>query len=756
MSHQVLARKWRPRTFDALVGQDHVVRALDHALKTERLHHAYLFTGTRGVGKTTIARILAKAVNCELGMSPTPCGQCGACTEIDQGRFVDYLELDAASNRGVDEMAQLLDNAVYAPTSGRYKVYVIDEVHMLTAHAFNAMLKTLEEPPAHVLFILATTDPQKVPVTVLSRCMQFNLRNMRPEAIAGHLQVVLDAEQVVYEPAALPLIGRAAAGSMRDALSLLDQAIAYGAGSVKQAQVGEMLGTIDADHLQRVFAALATNDRPALVTIADEVADQNAGADSLLAELAQAVADLSVAGTGGPDALMTQWQDSFSPADLQVFYQILIYSRRDLPLAPDVRCGLTMALLRLVAFKIDDTGEASGSQTGFADSQAPNPVTVRGQVGTPSSLTAPPSGRSRAPDVAKEPPVSTTPVSTTDAPKARLIANSDPAPNSTPVAVRAQPAGSEPAGRPTPAAPRLSGAAAARAALAGGAGLPTKRGPGGAGVQAAQTPDPRRSSALRAALSVTASAPPSAVVTRNTPTQQEPASTEESAIVSAQEADERWDEEAAAMVESAPSEPLNKPTEQRPERAPERGAAASGAVQSNSDEFRPEDPASLGHSASAGNDPLGVAQDRSELASSVSAIAQFNGNWPALASAMALTGRLGQFMQQSQLLNCTGGELHLLVPIKPLADESVVARAQAALSDWFGQAIKLQVQVGVVEGDTAFRRDQATQAARLAAARETIEADPFVNTLLSEFDGQIVPDSIQVVEDSQNKGEEHA
>jgi DNA polymerase-3 subunit gamma/tau len=226
MTHQVLARKWRPRDFASLVGQDHVVRALTHALDTQRLHHAYLFTGTRGVGKTTIARILAKALNCETGITASPCGRCGACMEIDAGRFVDYVEMDAASNRRVDEMTQVLENAVYAPTAGRWKVYVIDEVHMLSTHAFNAMLKTLEEPPGHVVFILATTDPQKVPVTVLSRCLQFNLRNMAPTAVAGHLARVLEAEAIEFEPAALAHLGRAASGSMRDALSLLDQAIA--------------------------------------------------------------------------------------------------------------------------------------------------------------------------------------------------------------------------------------------------------------------------------------------------------------------------------------------------------------------------------------------------------------------------------------------------------------------------------------------------------------------------------------------------
>ena len=256
MAHQVLARKWRPRDFSTLVGQDHVVRALSHALDTGRLHHAYLFTGTRGVGKTTLARILAKALNCEQGVGARPCGVCRSCTEIDAGRFPDYLEMDAASNRGVDEMAQVLDAAAYAPVVGRYKVFVIDEVHMLTTHAFNAMLKTLEEPPGHVVFILATTDPQRVPVTVLSRCLQFGLRNMPPETVAGHLAGILQAEGIVHEPAALPLIGRAAEGSMRDALSLLDQAIAFGGGSVEEAAVREMLGVVDAGWVSRLTDAL--------------------------------------------------------------------------------------------------------------------------------------------------------------------------------------------------------------------------------------------------------------------------------------------------------------------------------------------------------------------------------------------------------------------------------------------------------------------------------------------------------------------
>ncbi|WP_036665510.1 DNA polymerase III subunit gamma/tau [Paludibacterium yongneupense] len=358
MSYQVLARKWRPKRFADLVGQEHVVRALTNALKQERLHHAYLLTGTRGVGKTTIARILAKSLNCEAGIGAEPCGVCSACRQIDGGRFVDLLEIDAASNTGIDNIREVLENAQYAPTSGRYKVYIIDEVHMLSKSAFNAMLKTLEEPPAHVKFILATTDPQKVPVTVLSRCLQFSLRNMTPQQISGHLVQVLEKESVPYEAPALALLGRAASGSMRDALSLLDQAIAYGVGRVEEEGVRAMLGAVDRAYLYSLLQALAAADGTRLMREADALAERGVGFDSALAELALLLQQLALVQTVptavSPDEpgyeVLCQLAQAFSPEDVQLYYQIAIHGRKDLSLAPDEHAGFSMTLLRMLAF----------------------------------------------------------------------------------------------------------------------------------------------------------------------------------------------------------------------------------------------------------------------------------------------------------------------------------------------------------------------------------------------------------------------
>lgn len=358
MSYQVLARKWRPKTFHELVGQEHVVRALSNALQQQRLHHAYLFTGTRGVGKTTLARILAKSLNCETGITAEPCGQCAACTEIDKGRFVDLLEVDAASNTKVDQMRDLLENAQYAPTVARFKVFIIDEVHMLSTSSFNAMLKTLEEPPAHVKFILATTDPQKMPVTVLSRCLQFNLRQMPVNAITEHLQRVLVQENIEAEAIALQLLARAAAGSMRDALSLLDQAIAYGGGSVGAAEIRAMLGAIDQTYLFTILQCLVKRDGPGILAVARSMDERSVSFDAALADLAQLLHQIAL-GQTVPEAIPDELPEKpdimalagqMTPEETQLYYQIALLGRRDLGLAPDEYAGFSMSVLRMLAF----------------------------------------------------------------------------------------------------------------------------------------------------------------------------------------------------------------------------------------------------------------------------------------------------------------------------------------------------------------------------------------------------------------------
>ncbi len=362
-----LARKYRPRTFTEVVGQEHVVRALTNALTQNRLHHAYLLTGTRGVGKTTLARIIAKALNCETGITATPCGVCGACREIDSGRFVDLIELDAASNTQVDSMRELLENALYAPTSGRFKVYIIDEVHMLSKSAFNAMLKTLEEPPEHVKFILATTDPQKIPVTVLSRCLQFMLKQIPPPQIRAQMEKVLGLESVTFEIGALNLIARAAQGSLRDSLSLLDQAIVHGAGRVEEAAVRDMLGAVDASYLYVLLERLAARDGPGLLAQADALEARGLPFESALQELASLLHRVALAQTL-PEAVpdddpererLLALAATLTPEDVQLFYQIALRGRGDLPLAPDEYAGFTMTLMRMLAFLPQTEGGAA-------------------------------------------------------------------------------------------------------------------------------------------------------------------------------------------------------------------------------------------------------------------------------------------------------------------------------------------------------------------------------------------------------------
>ena len=387
MNHQVLARKYRPHSFDTLVGQDHVVRALVNALNQQRLHHAYLFTGTRGVGKTTIARIIAKCLNCEKGISATPCGKCAACTAIDNGNFVDIIEVDAASRTKVEDTRDLLDNVQYMPAIGRYKIYIIDEVHMLSGHSFNALLKTLEEPPKHVIFLLATTDPQKLPATVLSRCLQFHLKNIAPEKISEYLHFVLDQEKIANEDDALLSLGRAANGSMRDALSLLDQAIAFGKEKVNALDVNTMLGTIDQGYIEKLLNTLVTKDPALLLDIVKQLSEHAADFSNVLEELissfhkiaiAQIVPDVTL------DPLIQNFAGTFTKEDIQLYYQIALLGRRDLNLIADMKSGFEMILLRMLTF----------CPAGFAKGTARRaPTKTAPQKQTPSPQPSPASGR---------------------------------------------------------------------------------------------------------------------------------------------------------------------------------------------------------------------------------------------------------------------------------------------------------------------------------------------------------------------------
>ena len=383
---QVLARKWRPKNFSELVGQEHVVRALSNALRDQRLHHAYLFTGTRGVGKTTLARIIAKSLNCETGVTAEPCGVCRACQEIDGGRYIDLIELDAASNTQVDNMRELLENAMYAPTAGRYKVYIIDEVHMLSRNAFNAMLKTLEEPPEHVKFVLATTDPQKIPVTVLSRCLQFNLKQIPQQQIVARLKAVLEAEQIDVDAPALVLIARAAQGSLRDALSLLDQAIAHGGGKVEEASTRAMLGAVDRSYLFRVLQSVAAGDGRALLAEANQMAERSLSFETALQELGTILHRLALlqrvpeaVAADDPDrAALDALVPLFDPEELQLHYQIVVQGRNDIGWAPDEYAGFTMTLLRMLAFAPQHTASTNSASTSPMPARAP----VAGEVAT--------------------------------------------------------------------------------------------------------------------------------------------------------------------------------------------------------------------------------------------------------------------------------------------------------------------------------------------------------------------------------------
>ncbi|USX25278.1 DNA polymerase III subunit gamma/tau [Oxalobacteraceae bacterium OTU3CINTB1] len=861
MSYQVLARKYRPKNFETLVGQEHVVRALTHALHSGRLHHAYLFTGTRGVGKTTLSRILAKSLNCvgpdgNGGITPTPCGVCEACTAIDAGRFVDYIEMDAASNRGVDEMAQLLEQAVYAPSNARFKVYMIDEVHMLTNHAFNSMLKTLEEPPEHVKFILATTDPQKIPVTVLSRCLQFNLKQMPPGHIIGHLENILGQEGIAFEQPALRLLAAGAHGSMRDALSLTDQAIAYAAGEVTLDAVQGMLGALDQSYLIRLLDALAAQDGADLLAVADEMATRSLSYNGALQDLGTLLHRIALAQTV-PAALpedLPEYADvvrlaaAFDAEEVQLYYQIAVHGRNELGLAPDEYAGFSMTLLRMLAFR-PGVGGAEGQPAGAPAMSRPAAVAAaraaaapparaashvqanhasmtppavvagaaaamaRGELQPPAAAfaSAPAPVPAPAPTMAPaavataSPPVNTAP-SPAMAPPAPVPA---PAPMAAPMAApapapalapQAAAAAAAPSGPISPARAALNAALeAARAGSKPGSraygGGPAASAPAPAAAEPAPTPtmaappppsQPQAPSAAHTPPGASANfnAAQAAAPSRPAPWEDMPpnaASGGDAAVLEAPVRQAVQPVQQAAPAAAAPqyAAPAAQPAQQQADdeddlppwvtefsddsaiaqAAPARADHATAyAAPAQSQSYAPS------HSPSAAPAPAAnamgdgvqafVAPARAAPAPAKAPYAYvitpvpelgWDGNWPAVAAALPLRGVAQQLAMQAELIECgiDGNAIvfKVRVPIETWRTQGNVEKLTVALTERFGRAVRVDTELGAV-WYTASAEAQAHRAACQRAAEETIANDPFVNSMIREFDAWVVPGSI--------------
>ena len=815
MSYQVLARKWRPRDFTTLVGQEHVVRALTHALEQQRLHHAYLFTGTRGVGKTTLSRILAKALNCTGpdgtgGITAQPCGQCKACQEIDSGRFVDYIEMDAASNRGVDEMAQLLDKAVYAPTIGRFKVYMIDEVHMLTNHAFNAMLKTLEEPPGHVKFILATTDPQKIPVTVLSRCLQFNLKQMPPGHIVSHLDHILAQEGIGHDGSALRLLAQAAHGSMRDALSLTDQAIAYSAGQVSEDAVRGMLGAIDQSYLVQLLDALAAEDGAAMLGIADSMADRSLSFAGALQDLGSLLHKVALA-QAVPASVQDEWPEAgdvrrlaglFDAQEVQLFYQIANLGRSELALAPDEYAGFTMTLLRMLAFRPSAApaapagGQGGGGQAVArqrpasppaaaprAMSAAPVAQAAAVKVETPKAVAHPVAANSVGASAQPASPAGPEPVVAAAVRPAPPISAPVEAPApvaasiAAPVAESANPV-APPASSRTAMSPARAALEAARQASAGkgatrpaGASAPPMAG-ATAAAAASQRPaaqplrPPSASRPATAAAPAPALTPAQAAPSAPEPVRERPGPAARAPAPPAKPAGETppWEVAGGSDVppwEAMPADmPVIGPYDGDPGFAPGFGGYDNG-FESESVERAPRGGRQAAVPPSRPSKPAPPAQSRMPapqpepavaLAPAVPPVAPsvgddgtppvFTGDWPTLAASLPLKGLAQQLAHQSELHRVVGRALHLRVPVAAIGEASVAERLQAALNEHFGVEVRVQCEIGAVT-HTAAAVEAAARAERQREAEAEIDRDPFVQGLLRDFGGQIVPGSVQ-------------
>ncbi|AIO67984.1 DNA polymerase III subunit gamma/tau [Burkholderia oklahomensis] len=801
MTYQVLARKWRPKDFASLVGQEHVVRALTHALDGGRLHHAYLFTGTRGVGKTTLSRIFAKALNCETGVTSQPCGVCRACREIDEGRFVDYVEMDAASNRGVDEMAALLERAVYAPVDARFKVYMIDEVHMLTNHAFNAMLKTLEEPPPHVKFILATTDPQKIPVTVLSRCLQFNLKQMPAGHIVSHLERILGEEEIAFEPQALRLLARAAQGSMRDALSLTDQAIAYSANEVTETAVSGMLGTLDQTYMVRLLDALAAADGPQILAVADEMALRSLSFSAALQDLASLLHRIAWA-QFAPASVLDEWPEAadlrrfselMSPEQVQLYYQIATVGRGELGLAPDEYAGFTMTLLRMLAFEPATTGggapggglpaQASGAATKSSARAAAALGASAAPTATAAAAQAPKAAGARATAARSDPPpaqaVPTAAERSADAPandgdasaNARVPAGArsdDAQPRSAaPRAESSAPANSQPSAASESAAraaasPEPTSVATIAAAMPAAAASTAEISAESASAAAEQAPAVPAAPAFAPASRATGAAAALDVLRNAGMRVSSDRGRGAGAARSAEPA-------AAPAAKSAPRVPVPTPRA----RSAQGDAAPNGAARAGSrnapppwedippddyvpfsmdDGFIPPDDGFVPVFDSGPDDVRGAPKpaaappvDTRPLPEAIPLDAiGYDDEWPTLAASLPLKGVAYQLAFNSELTSVDGGVLKLAVPVPQYADAAQVAKLKAALADALGKPVEVSVEVGPARR-TAAAIAAAERAKRQREAEQEMSADPFVQQLLREFGASIVEGSIRPV-----------
>lgn len=796
MTYLVLARKWRPRSFDTLVGQDHVVRALTHALTTQRLHHAWLFTGTRGVGKTTLSRILAKSLNCLSGVTASPCGECSACTEIDAGRFVDYIELDAASNRGVDEMTQLLEQAVYAPSSGRFKVYMIDEVHMLSGHAFNAMLKTLEEPPPHVKFILATTDPQKIPATVLSRCLQFNLKQMTAESIISYLEMVLQQEAIQYDVPALRLLAQAASGSMRDALSLTDQAIAYSADNLTLEAIQGMLGTIDQGHLTELLHALGAGSAARIVSVADDLAMRGLSYSAALADLAVLLSHVAIEQRipGSVSADDPRQDDikalaaGMHPDVVQLFYSVAVHSRHELSLAPDEYAGFVMACLRMLSLvppgtvapppvagtDSDATTVQSAANTASAvaasadvpvtatvqaSASAPLPASVQAQTQAQAQAQASAHAGADAPAVASK----AVQGAASEQVDAQVQSESLPSASEHPQSEPAQPqAGSSAANTPA-AKPSPEPSAELHEAPPAG--------------EHAQEPSLVSPSAANPVAELTVSAPDHGH-DQDSGRDQEQDQDQDSGSAPEQEAKPRSTSspEQKENLNSAPS-PETVTVPSGPDAIAPKAASPARTENKAQDTRAPEQPVSPSSDIPPWEDipvtdePYGFVgaedvDDDSFETIAVSPAAEVTlatlapeqkktriprlkrmtaKEWPVLVKQLPLTGVAAQLAMQSEWLGVNGECIRLRMAIPTLAETSARARFRTVLSEHFGTVVELDIEYGETGDGTAHAIERARREKLQQQAEQSAKDDPFVNALISEFGGRLISGSIRAV-----------